>query len=523
MNKRLTYTLTVSFLLLVPLGLAIWKYSVSDVSFDGILPQEGYEVRYAMSFDGDGDGEYIKAFIPETNNRQTITEESHSSDYTRYDTYRKSQGKYAEWRAENREGEVNVSYAFLYRGTAERYDIPDNLNLPDSFPKVFEKYLLPTENIQSDHQDIIALRDKLSKGKNQPKALVDTYFSFIKDIPSAPFKGVTDALTAYRLNEASCNGKSRLLVALCRASGIPAKLIGGIVLDNGTKRTSHQWVEIFLGDTWVPFDPLNGHFAFIPSNYMELYQGDVFLFSRSPNINFDYEFQITKKVLSNVHIQEELEEGIANVRPIQALFMNKGIPLSVLKLILMLPLGALIVAIFRNVIGVKTYGVFLPVLIAVSMGATGLWFGILSFVAVTVVVGMLHFPLENWGILRIPRLAIMLVGVVACFLGLAVFGTASGLGEVAAVALFPIVILTITAERFARSLEDDGFKESLKLLFQTLAVTIFAFFIVHSVSLQSVFFFFPELFLMVPGILLLIGKWIGIRLTEYKRFHWIAG
>jgi transglutaminase-like putative cysteine protease len=53
-------------------------------------------------------------------------------------------------------------------------------------------------------------------------------------------------VTAAKLGEASCNGKSRLFIALARRAGIPSRLVGGVILSTGVKRTSHQWVEAYV-------------------------------------------------------------------------------------------------------------------------------------------------------------------------------------------------------------------------------------------------------------------------------------
>jgi hypothetical protein len=47
-----------------------------------------------------------------------------------------------------------------------------------------------------------------------------------------------------------------LLVAMARRVGLPARLVGGIVLTKGGART-HTWAELFIGD-WVPVDPSEG-------------------------------------------------------------------------------------------------------------------------------------------------------------------------------------------------------------------------------------------------------------------------
>jgi hypothetical protein len=47
-----------------------------------------------------------------------------------------------------------------------------------------------------------------------------------------------------------------LLVAMARRLGLPARLVGGIVLSKEGART-HTWAELFIGD-WVPMDPAEG-------------------------------------------------------------------------------------------------------------------------------------------------------------------------------------------------------------------------------------------------------------------------
>ena len=112
-------------------------------------------------------------------------------------------------------------------------------------------------------------------------ALLTAIHKRVSALESRPFKGTTDALTALRLGEASCNGRSRLFVALARRAHVPARLVGGIILENGTKRVGHQWVEAWVAGRWVPFCPTNGWFAEIPAHYLTLYHGDRAAFSRT--------------------------------------------------------------------------------------------------------------------------------------------------------------------------------------------------------------------------------------------------
>ncbi len=61
------------------------------------------------------------------------------------------------------------------------------------------------------------------------------------------------ALTMARTRRGDCGGLSSLFVALCRASEIPARAVGGFSL--GTNQW-HVWAEFYVaGGGWVPVDP----------------------------------------------------------------------------------------------------------------------------------------------------------------------------------------------------------------------------------------------------------------------------
>ncbi len=74
-------------------------------------------------------------------------------------------------------------------------------------------------------------------------------------------------------NKGVCSDYSILFAALCRAAGIPAKLIYGLPLQsmvtksNGVIDTAHEWNEIKLpGYGWVPVDATTEQ-PFLSANY----------------------------------------------------------------------------------------------------------------------------------------------------------------------------------------------------------------------------------------------------------------
>lgn len=508
----------------VPLGLILWKLIFLDYSYENILPKTIHEVNITMSMDGFGDELQVSTYLPLSSNRQRIFDESQESVDFGYNSQSDVNGKRVSWKSDQITGQRSIRYSFKVRSEAVQYDIPAELEWQTDFHPSISGYLDPTSTIQSNHPRILQRSAELLGEEQQSiKKTVQIFYDEVFGLPKRPFKGLTDALTTLKLGEASCNGKSRLLIAFCRNQGIPARLVGGLILDQGTKRTSHQWVELYLAGQWVPFDALNGHFGYIPSNYLELYRGDQFLFSHTANIGFDYAFNVKKKLVSNPKLGEELGGSMLNSYLMWSAFEKAGIPLGLLKIILLLPLGALVVAIARNVIGFKTFGVFLPALIAVSMSYTGLVWGMVAFVVVIMVVSLIHFPLERLGILYTPKLVIMLVSVVITFIALSIIGIKLNYSQLAYITLFPVVVITITAERFARTIMEESWGKALNITFQTLIVVLMAYFAMQSTTMEGLFLAFPEVFFLIIGCMLILGRWMGLRLSEYKRFRKFIG
>ena len=93
----------------------------------------------------------------------------------------------------------------------------------------------------------------------------------------------------------------------------------------------------------------------------------------------------------------------------------------ILSLILLIPLGALVTCVFRNIVGLKTSGTFTPTLLALSFVFAD-WRTGLMVLVVAVVLGIAgRFLIDRLRLLMLPRLSIMLTLVVLCI----VFGVSS--------------------------------------------------------------------------------------------------
>ncbi|MBW2338645.1 MAG: transglutaminase domain-containing protein [Deltaproteobacteria bacterium] len=122
----------------------------------------------------------------------------------------------------------------------------------------FEKiYLQPTAFIQSDHQNIQTLAQKIVAGQMTPldkvQALVDWVY---QNIDKRPVLSLPDALSTLENRVGDCNEHAVLFAALARATGIPCRLEAGLVYLKG-RFYYHAWNLVYLG-RWVTVDALFG-------------------------------------------------------------------------------------------------------------------------------------------------------------------------------------------------------------------------------------------------------------------------
>lgn len=122
-----------------------------------------------------------------------------------------------------------------------------------------------------------------------------------------------DAVTVLEQQQGHTTGKARLLAAMLRSLKIPARIIGGVRLeDTKKKRATICWVEAKLGEHWVPMDPGGNHFGWLPHDYLALYRGDLPLIVHSTGVGVEYGFivrQITREAALGIQTAPPGEAG----------------------------------------------------------------------------------------------------------------------------------------------------------------------------------------------------------------------
>ncbi len=195
---------------------------------------------------------------------------------------------------------------------------------------------------------------------------------------------------------------------------------------------------------------------------------------------------------------------------------------DVYRILLMMPIGAFLMLLLRNVVGIKTFGTFMPVLVALAFRETKLLTGVILFLTVVSMGLLVRFYLERLRLLLVPRLTAVLILVVFLMAMVSVVSNKLGIDQGLSIALFPIVIMTMTIERMSIAWEERGGAFAMKEGFGTLIVAIMAYLVMSIAWLEHLIFVFPELLLVLFALTLLIGRYSGYRISELFRFRALA-
>lgn len=208
-----------------------------------------------------------------------------------------------------------------------------------------------------------------------------------------------------------------------------------------------------------------------------------------------------------------------NISPIVNYFVNQGVPLVTVTLLLMFPIIVTMIAFFRQVMGIKAFGIYTPSIIIFAFLATGIKYGIVLFTSVILMGMIIRFLLKRFRILYLPRVAITLSIVALVMLIMLALGGSFQRTGLAAVSIFPLLIMITLVEKFIAAQIEKGNKTAFLLALETLIISILGYYLLKWVFLVNLIISYPWIIILIIPINVALGKWTGLRLSEYFRFR----
>jgi len=315
------------------------------------------------------------------------------------------------------------------------------------------------------------------------------------------------------------HGRVTASLALLRAAGLPAQAVEGLPLTESVTGSTVTWIEVWTGQEWERLHPEKGEIYPKAVSLLPLTIGGLPAVRTLQGELPEIRWTLTREVVNQWRMKFERIMRSNRWLDRWSLFRLPEEYQKTFRILILVPIGALMISILRNIVGLPTFGIFLPVLLALAFRNTGLAYGLGIFWGVVLIGYVARRWIDKLRLVLVPRLSVILTLVIVCITISALIGNKLGLREFMAVGLLPFVILTMTIERFFVILEEAGPREGIWTVAGSAGVAMITYEILQIEPLQLTFFVYPELLLAVAALQVLLGRYTGYRLLELFRFR----
>lgn len=485
------------------IGTSLLWYKIDTLGFPLQPDQESqaWTIQARLEIDAGGGPLKVEMRLPENTPRFVRQNETYVSREFGLTVESKQQSRTATWARRRARGTNNL----YYRATFARDQSTDQLPEKPAYPRVPD------------------LPEPFNTALN---TLVDDVREHSADI------GSFTAEMLRRINDRDPSNEMRLFLTtpdyqeyptqlaqtLLAGARIPSIQLNGVVLNSITQQASViPWLAIHNEQKWLFYDPNSGE-EYLPDDYLVWWVGTDPIATVTGGALEASQISIRRDLISNLELATERAESRGS-RLIE--FSPLGLPVhtqSLFQMLLMIPLGALLVVILRNVIGLRSFGTFMPILIALAFRETQLLAGIILFLTVVGIGLLLRFYLERLRLLLVPRLSAVLTIVVILLILVGIISYRLNIEVGLSVALFPMVIIAMVIERMSITWEERGPRDALIDGAGSLVIAIMGYLVMEQEVLRHLMLVFPELLLIVLALIIALGRYTGYRVSELWRF-----
>lgn len=411
----------------------------------------------------------------------------------------------AKWAVRRSSGRQVLYYrGIFYRDSSsmELAPSPEYPNIPELEEPFHTAMLALVESVRERSADIATFASEMIARMNDPS-------------PSEEMRLFLRA-PQYQGNKVQI---ARLLLAGAR---IPTEQINALLLtDTGNRATPTRWIAVHNDQRWLYFNPNTGQ-QILPDNLLVWWLGEEPAVTITGGSLSELQWSIRENTVGAMSLADQRARAHSSLISEISLYNLPVQAQTVYSILLLVPVGAFIIVLMRNLIGFRSFGTFMPVLIALAFRETGIISGITLF-GVVVALGLIfRFYLERLRLLLVPRLTAVLTIVVILMVAVSIISNRMGIEVGLSVGLFPMVILAMVIERMSIVWEERGPSDALIEGAGSLAIAALAYLVMSIPLIQHMVFVFPESLLVLLGMTIVMGRYTGYRFSELIRFRALA-
>ncbi|MGL5289481.1 MAG: inactive transglutaminase family protein, partial [Aeromonas sp.] len=311
--------------------------------------------------------------------------------------------------------------------------------------------------------------------------------------------------------------RAKLIADLLNNAGVPTRVVHALKLEDGRRRQELvDYLQVFNSPTdYQLFNPKNGEQG-RPANLLLWENNSSALLEVIGGHNSRVSFSmIEQEQPVSVALAQKFEKSEMMNLSIHSLPLEEQ---TLFKGLLLIPIGVLMVVFLRVLVGIKTSGTFMPVLIAVAFIQTSLVTGLIGFLLIVGTGLIIRSYLSRLNLLLVARISAIIIMVILMIGMFSVLAFKLGLADGMKITFFPMIILSWTIERMSILWEEEGPKEVVRQGGGSLLVAVIAYLAMDNELIRHLTFNFLGLQLVLMATVLLMGNYTGYKLSELKRF-----
>ncbi|MCF7354571.1 inactive transglutaminase family protein [Vibrio sp. CK2-1] len=500
MTSRVPFYFLIAILVITGLTLSVMRHQDYGVPWGPGESRQVWDIEARVEFTASGGPAKVSLAAPHTQDGFTLIDESASSpgyglSYINTDT-----GRRAEWSVRDAKGPQTIYYKTQF--------LVDPQSQAEILPPVETDLVAPTfTGPQQAAVDAITTQASERSADNT---------TFARELIKQ-FNDPDNQNASLLLDDFS---KVEAIGKILASSEIYSKTVGVIELEDGRRRQSIiPMIEVWDGEVWQLFNP---------DSTEQGKQGNMLIWDESNVSLLDVIGGKNSKVFFSMLAQDVSPSSATKQKVVADNLLNFSIhslPLeeqAMFKTIMLIPIGALIVVFLRVLIGLKTSGTFMPVLIAVAFVQTQLLPGIIGFLLIVGTGLIIRGYLSKLNLLLVSRISAVIITVILIISIFTIVSFNIGLTQGLTITFFPMIILSWTIERMSILWEEEGAKEVVMQGGGSLLTAVLIYLAMTNPYVQHITFNFIGTQFIVLACILSLGNYTGYRLLELKRFKPLA-
>lgn len=199
--------------------------------------------------------------------------------------------------------------------------------------------------------------------------------------------------------------------------------------------------------------------------------------------------------------------------------VSRGVSSQLIVLILLFPVIASMVAFARHVIGISGFSIYAPAALAIVLLSTGIGQGGLLFLCMLLIASIGKPALTRLKLEYVPRTAMLLWFVAVGLFGILLLFALSPVKLFQHIDVFPLLVLVLLSEDFIGMQSELKVGAALSRSLQMLLFAVVGALFIRNIQVQQFVLANPEIVVVGVAVLnFIVGKYVGLRLTEYLRF-----